>query len=70
MYIFSYYTSSNGLSWNNCCIFWLYYQLIYEPKRISNELIGMGNGKQVKTKGDRLKEGIAILKQLRDAGVK
>ena len=30
----------------------------------------MGNGKQVKTKADRLKEGIAILKQLRDAGVK
>ena len=30
----------------------------------------MGNGKQIKTKSDRLKEGVAILKQLRDAGVK
>ena len=30
----------------------------------------MGNGKQVKTKEDRLKEGISILKQLRDAAVK
>lgn len=30
----------------------------------------MGNGKQIKAKEDRLKEGIAILKQLRDAGVK
>ena len=30
----------------------------------------MGNGKQIKTKSDRLKEGISILKQLRDGGVK
>ena len=30
----------------------------------------MGNGKQIKIKSDRLKEGISILKQLRDAGVK
>ncbi len=30
----------------------------------------MGNGKQIKIKSERLKEGIAILKQLRDAGVK
>ena len=30
----------------------------------------MGNGKQIKLKSERLKEGISILKQLRDAGVK
>ena len=30
----------------------------------------MGNCKQIKTKSDRLKEGISILKQLRDGGVK
>ena len=30
----------------------------------------MGNGKQIKIKSERLKEGISILKQLRDAGVK
>ena len=30
----------------------------------------MGNSKQIKSKTDRLKEGVAILKQLRDGGVK
>ena len=30
----------------------------------------MGNGKQIKIKSERLNEGISILKQLRDGGVK